>query len=225
MLELATHIVETKQGQIRAGKIRRRIRGRFEGPAAKKEGRKDRAPRSGRPQRRQPDGCVAQQSQSGRRAVGAACQDHQERPQAKRWSARDAAPIAGKKAKKLPPKGPPGHTHAARPGNAPGRYSGATATAGFALFSFEWNYVRAGPGAFAQRRAEIDRPSVFLQNIGERLVGQLLKRHHPIMGQKVQRGPAFRVDLHPLARHDALPFRSLNIGALIAAYEPPFQAP
>src|SRR5579883_613541 len=56
-------------------------------------------------------------------------------------------------------------------------------------------------GALPQRRLEIDRPVVLAQEIAERLVGELLKIHHAVARQKVERRPGLLVELHPLAGH------------------------
>jgi len=55
--------------------------------------------------------------------------------------------------------------------------------------------------ALAQRRFQIRRPAVLAQQVGERLVGELLKRRHAVARQDVERGPGLVVELHPLARH------------------------
>jgi hypothetical protein len=59
----------------------------------------------------------------------------------------------------------------------------------------------------AQRRFQIGRPAVLAQQVGKRLVGELLKRRNAVARQDIERGPGFVVELHPLARHAARSFR------------------
>src|ERR1700734_111952 len=57
------------------------------------------------------------------------------------------------------------------------------------------------PGALAQCGAQVDRPAVFFQDIGEGFIGQFLKRHHAVARQQIERRPALLVQLHALAGH------------------------
>jgi hypothetical protein len=58
-----------------------------------------------------------------------------------------------------------------------------------------------GAGAFAQSRAQVNRPAMLFQNIGERFIRQFLERHHAIARQQIERRPALLIQLHALARH------------------------
>lgn len=56
-------------------------------------------------------------------------------------------------------------------------------------------------GAAAQRVFQIERAAVFLEEIAECLVGELLKILHLVVTEKVKLPPRLFVELHALARH------------------------
>src|SRR5205807_743915 len=56
-------------------------------------------------------------------------------------------------------------------------------------------------GALAQRRFQVGRAAMLLEQIAERLVRELLKIHHAIARQQIDGLPSGVIELNPLARH------------------------
>lgn len=75
-----------------------------------------------------------------------------------------------------------------------------------------------GAGAFAQSRAQVNRPAMLFQNIGERFIGQFLKRHHAIARQQIERRPTLVVQLHALAGHLYVTLTRLFLRNLLAFF-------
>ncbi len=175
MLDLAIHIVETKQGKFRAGKIPGRIRGRSEGAFAQKaEGREDRAAQGADPvQYHQSDGCAAQ-----KRARRTRRRQHRRRRFGKAQPSAKGEPTRAGKAPRQRASAQGRMTRSASAGllasSAPNRFS---------LAALERDDLRADSGALAQGGAKIDGNAVLFQQIGERFVGEFLKRHHPVARQ------------------------------------------
>src|SRR5437764_279682 len=72
------------------------------------------------------------------------------------------------------------------------------------LASRELGHGCALPGTLAQRRFEIGWPPVFIQEIAERFVCELLKIHHAVAAQQIERLPGRIVKLNTLAGHQLL---------------------
>jgi hypothetical protein len=77
--------------------------------------------------------------------------------------------------------------------------SGGRRAGGFGVT--ERDDVRACAGAFAQCSTKVDRVTVLLQKICECFVGELLKRHHPLVRHQPELRPAFVIDLNALTGH------------------------
>src|SRR3974390_1985742 len=71
--------------------------------------------------------------------------------------------------------------------------------------------------AAAQRFLKAHRAAVFLQEITEGLVGKLLERHHAALGEHVERGPHFLVDLNAFPRHCCLRWYKEWMGRIVAS--------
>src|SRR5262245_37677121 len=84
-----------------------------------------------------------------------------------------------------------------------------------------WRTRGGGSRALPQRRLQIGRASVFVQQVAERLISKLLKRLHGLAREQVERVPRLRIKPHELAPnlcwllgHVKLPLKQ---GAIVAA--------
>src|SRR5436309_1044266 len=77
----------------------------------------------------------------------------------------------------------------------------------FAALRLQLMDARRLAGALPQRRLEVGRPVVLAQQVPERLVGQLLKIHHPVAREEIERVPRLVVELDALAGHGGSGFR------------------
>src|SRR5262245_45512484 len=85
------------------------------------------------------------------------------------------------------------------------------ATSALALLRFRWlRAIVVDPDrarALAQGILQADRPPVLLQQVGERFVGEFLKRTHAVAGVEVERREGRGIEGHTLAD---LPFGALR---------------
>src|SRR5690242_11834876 len=85
--------------------------------------------------------------------------------------------------------------------------SGRLGAAPRLAFALERDDLGGRAGAAPQRRLQIGRPAVLLEEIAKGFVGELLEIAQAVARQEVERLPGLVVDLNPLARHCALPAR------------------
>jgi hypothetical protein len=67
-------------------------------------------------------------------------------------------------------------------------------------------------GAFAQSGAQVNRPTMLFQHIGERFICQFLERHHAVAREQIESRPALVVQPYALAGHCvSFPYRIMTI--------------
>jgi len=71
----------------------------------------------------------------------------------------------------------------------------------FALARLELMNCRGDACAAPQRVFQVDRATIFLQQVAERLVREFLKVFHLVVTEKIELPPSLLVELHALARH------------------------